>query len=104
MKHLQERIAQFVADNGMDTAPEFRALDLVSEVGEVSKEILRMTDYGKAGMMPREEIKGELGDVLFALMALADSLDVDLEEALEMVLDKYAKRLEKGSASSESDG
>ncbi|MBD3281378.1 nucleotide pyrophosphohydrolase [Candidatus Uhrbacteria bacterium] len=103
MKDLQKRVAQFVADNGMDTKPEFRALDLVSEVGEVAKEILKMTDYGRAAAKPREEIKSELGDVLFALTALADSLDVDLEEALEMVLGKYTKRLEKGSAGSESD-
>lgn len=103
MKDLQKRIAEFIEENNMQTGPEFRALDLASEFGEVAKEILKMTDYGKAEVKPRDEIKGELGDVLFALTALADSLDVDLEEALEMALDKYAKRMEKGSAGSGSD-
>ncbi len=103
MKDLQKRVAQFIADNEMASKPEFRALDLASEVGEVAKEILKMTDYGKAEARPRDEVKGELGDVLFALIALADSLDVDLEDALEMVLAKYASRLKKGSAGSESE-
>ncbi len=103
MKNLQTKVAEFITANGLDTGAEFRALDLVSEVGEVAKEILKMTDYGKAEARPREELKGELGDVLFALVALANQLDVDLEEALEIVLDKYALRLEKGSAGSETE-
>jgi NTP pyrophosphatase (non-canonical NTP hydrolase) len=101
MKNLQKKVADFIAENDLDTKAEFRALDLVSEVGEIAKEILKMTDYGKAEAKPRDEVKGELGDALFALMALANRLDVDLEEALEMVLAKYASRLTKGSAGSE---
>lgn len=101
---MQKKVAEFVAQNNLDTGAEFRALDLMSEIGEVAKEILKMTDYGKSDAEPREEIKGELGDALFSLMALANRLDVDLEEALDSVLQKYAKRLQQGgSAGSESE-
>jgi len=103
MKNLQKKVSEFIAANGLDTGVEFRALDLVSEVGEVAKEILKMTDYGKSEAKPREELRGEIGDALFALVALANRLDVDLEEALELVLAKYASRLEKGSAGSETE-
>ena len=62
-----------------------------------------MTDYGRKPFAYREEIKSEIGDLLFSLIALANSLDVDLEDALEIVLEKYEKRLKKGSAGSEND-
>lgn len=51
----------------MESPPEYRLLDAMSELGEVSKEILKGTDYGKKPLEYREEIKGEIGDVLFSL-------------------------------------
>lgn len=103
MKELQEKIRIFCKQNKMENAPEYCLIDLVSEIGEASKEILKMTDYGKSPIKYREEIIGELGDVSYSLITLANSLDVDLEEASDLVLTKYQKRLTKGSASSESE-
>ena len=51
----------------------------------------------------KEEIKSELGDLLYSIITIANSFDVNLEEALKMVLEKYKKRLKKGSAGSEND-
>jgi len=51
----------------------------------------------------REELKSELGDLLYSIITIANSFDVDLEEALNMVLEKYKSRLNKGSAGSEND-
>ena len=101
MKHLQKTVQDFTNTHNLNAPPEHRTLDLVSEVGEVAKEILKMTNYGTKEPEHREEIKGELGDLLFSLTALANQLDVDLEDALQLVLDKYDKRLQKGSAGSE---
>lgn len=103
MKQVQKRIKEFCEINRLSNDPQVRMLDIVSEVGEVSKEILKMSDYGAKKPEFREEIRGELGDLLFSLMTLANSLDIDLEEALEIVLKKYEKRLAKGSAGSEND-
>jgi NTP pyrophosphatase (non-canonical NTP hydrolase) len=77
-------------------------LDLLSELGEVAKEILKSTNYGSRGPEYREEIKEELGDAFYSLINLANHYSVDLEEALALVLQKYEKRLSKGSAGSES--
>ena len=41
------------------------------------------------------------GDLLFSIVCLANHYDVDLEKALEIALEKYKKRLKKGSAGSE---
>lgn len=103
MKKIQEKIKKFCKKYGIDSPVEHRALDLVSEVGEVSKEILKMTNYGKTAPKLREEIKMELADVLFALVVLSNKLGVDLEKSLDEVLKKYEKRLKKGSAGSENE-
>ena len=103
MRGLQEKIKKFCKENNLESPPEHRILDLMSELGEVSKEVLKMSDYGRKKLEFREEIKSELGDVLYSLITVANSFDVDLEEAANIVLEKYKKRLKKGSAGSEND-
>ena len=103
IQELQDRVREFVEKHKLDSPPEFRVLDLVSEVGEVSKEILKMTGYGTKPLQKDEEIKSELGDVLYSLIVVANKFDINLGEALDLVLDKYNRRLEKGSAGSEAD-
>lgn len=103
LKTLQQKIKDFVNKNNLDSPTEFRVLDLVSETGEVAKEILKMTNYGNAELKINDEVKLELGDTLYSLIVVANKLDVNLDEALNLVLQKYEKRLSKGSAGSESD-
>jgi len=52
----------FVKENGLE-APIQALLDLVSEVGEVSKEVLKGTSYGLEPFQPREQWAEELADV-----------------------------------------
>ncbi|MCK4997256.1 MazG-like family protein [Candidatus Pacearchaeota archaeon] len=101
MKEIQEKIKNFCKDNDMESPIEHRVLDLMSELGEVSKEVLKMSNYGREPAKYREELKSELGDVLYSLITVANTFDVDLEDALNQVLEKYKKRLMKGSAGSE---
>lgn len=101
LQELQTKVREFVKNHKLDSPAEFRVLDLVSEVGEVSKEILKMTKYGTQSLQKNEEIKGELGDVLYSLIVVSNKFNVDLEKALNLVLEKYKNRLEKGSAGSE---
>lgn len=101
LQGIQEKVQEFAKKNKLDSPPEFRVLDLVSEIGEVSKEILKMTNYGTKPLQKNNQVELELGDVLYSLITLANKLDINLEEALDLVLEKYQKRLEKGSAGSE---
>ncbi len=88
----QRRVAEFVAAHDLGTEPAHRVLDLVSEVGEVAKEVNVSTDYGAGDDV--EIAADELGDALFALLALAEAVDVDAGEALETAIAKYEARLE----------
>ena len=101
LKDLQKEIKKFTEKNNLDSPAEFRVLDLVSEIGEVPKEILKMTDYGTKPLKKNSEIDSELGDTLYSLIVVANKLDIDLEVALKKVLEKYSSRLKKGSAGSE---
>jgi len=88
----QDRVAAFVAEHGLETDLAYRALDLESEVGEVAKEVATSTDYGRnpeAAAVATDEI----GDALFALLALAEAADVDAAEALDESLAKYEARI-----------
>ncbi len=106
MKGLQKKVEKFCKDNCLAIKPEHRLLDALSELGEVAKEILKMSDYGKKQIKSDAEIeplKYELGDLLFSIITVANSFGISLEEALNRALEKYEKRLKKGSPGSEYD-
>lgn len=93
MKKQQERVKKFLEQNNLETKPENRLLDLLSELGEVAKDMNESTDYGEK---PEElSVKeDEIGDTLFALLALSENLNIDAEQALDKALKKYRNRME----------
>lgn len=92
----QRTVAEFVDEHDLETPPAYRLLDLVSEVGELAKDANTSTDYGHAPS-DLEIAPDELGDALFALLALADSLEIDATEALAESIEKYDARLDDGT-------
>ncbi|MDZ7701687.1 MAG: MazG-like family protein [Halobacteriales archaeon] len=95
----QARVAAFVEAHDLQADPAHRVLDLASEVGEVAKEVNRSTAYGATDDVA--VAADEIGDTLFALLALAEAVDVDAGEALESAIAKYEARLEeRGDAGS----
>lgn len=66
---------------------------LTEEMGELAREINHY--YGEKPKKDTEEektIDQEIGDLLFVLICLANSLNVDLEESFNMVMDKFQSR------------
>jgi NTP pyrophosphatase (non-canonical NTP hydrolase) len=66
---------------------------LTEEVGELAREI--NAGYGEKPKKKGEEpgdIAMEMGDILFILASLANSIDIDLDSAFERVMAKYQKR------------
>ncbi|WP_128477081.1 MazG-like family protein [Halorussus pelagicus] len=89
----QRKVAEFLAEHEMDADPAYRILDLASEVGELAKDANESTDYG-ASPEQVDVNADELGDALFSLLAVAESLDADAEAALDEALAKYEQRIE----------
>lgn len=103
MNKSQQAVAEFCKRHNMNCHREYRLLDLMSELGEFSKEILKATNYGQEPFQFREEMTMEMGDLLFSLLALANSCEIDVDQALEMAMEKYSRRLQGGTAGSEAD-
>ena len=97
MGDLQREVSRFSQRHDVGT----HALDLVSEVGELAKEVLLATGYGRQQAAFRRELAGEIGDVLYSLLALAEACGVDAEDALRASLSKVERRLsDRGEAGS----
>ena len=91
-----KNIVEFLEKSNTETNALVRLADISSELGEVSKEVLKASDYGRDIPILKDtaSFKEEYGDLLFAVLALGVENDVDPSEALEVVLNKYNKRLE----------
>jgi len=71
---------------------EARFIDLTSEVGELGKELLKSNNYGKEACHPTAAIADEIGDVLFSLACIANTLNIDIETAMKFSIEKYHRR------------
>ncbi|MDQ3158646.1 MAG: nucleotide pyrophosphohydrolase [bacterium] len=103
MKEIQKAIdewAQTLEEPYWPPLSQFARL--AEEVGEVGRLLNHM--YGskpKKNNEAEQELGGELADVIFALVCIANKHSIDLDEALEKVLEKArirdAKRFKKKS-------
>ena len=83
----------------------YPTLGLSGEAGEVAekiKKILRDKE-GRVDEADREEIKKELGDVLWYLTQLATELKIPLEEVASCNLTKLYDRMKRGKLSGSGD-
>lgn len=102
MKNTQEKIRDFNVKYDLGGSIETRFIDLSSEVGELGKEILEGTNYGEKEFSRTDNLESEFGDVLFSLISAANCVGINLDVALEKVLNKYENRFnEKGHIGSE---
>ena len=92
-----KNVAEFLVKSKTDTTALIRLADIASELGEVSKEVLKASGYGRNTPILKDtaSFKEEYGDLLFAVLSLGLENDVDPSEPLEIVLKKYNARLEK---------
>jgi len=97
----QELVSQMTKKYNLEISPELRYIDLTSELGELGKEILLSTEYGRNEFSATDNLESEIGDTFYSLICIANSLDINLSIALIKVLQKYEKRFfEKGSIGS----
>ena len=93
VEQSQRKVATFAQHQQLDAPAFARLLDVASEVGELAKEMLTVTDYGRHPFVPSDGWQAELGDVLYALLSLANVTHVDMERALDDAMDRYGRRI-----------
>ena len=73
-----------------------RYADLVSEIGELGKELLLGSNYDAAELQITNNTAEEVGDVIFALALLVNSLNLNLDECFDAAISKYKSRWKNG--------
>ena len=94
MYSFQHYVAKFCEEKGFtDVSDEERYLFFMSEVGEMSEQLLKLKHVEKG---QDEEIRQDLGyeifDVIWNAVEIANRLDIDLTQAFEEKMQINAKR------------
>ena len=94
IKEAQERVDAWISQFEEGYWPPLANLArLVEEVGELAREINhRFGTKPKRADEPEQDLAIEMADVLFVLLCMANEQEIDLEESLERVLEKYRLR------------
>ena len=92
---IQQEIDHLIREewNSYYWAPLSSLARLTEEVGELAREINHQ--YGEKPKKEDEQnnnIASEIGDILYILAALANSIDIDLETAFNQIMSKYRQR------------
>jgi NTP pyrophosphatase (non-canonical NTP hydrolase) len=94
MKQLQEEVDAYISQFKEGYfSPLAMLARMTEELGELAREINHY--YGEKPKKPTEKektIEEEMGDLLFVLICFANSLNIDLEEAHNRVMEKFETR------------
>lgn len=94
LREVQQQVDNWVSDVGKGYwSPHEMLARLVEEVGETARLINHL--YGpkkKKDSEQAQELSGELADILFAVICLANSQGIDLQDAFEQMMQKYSVR------------
>jgi NTP pyrophosphatase (non-canonical NTP hydrolase) len=94
IKQAQETVDNWIKTHGVRYFSELTNMAILTEeVGEVARIISR--EYGEQSKKENESklnLSGELADVLFVVICLANQTGIDLTEALEKNLAKKTDR------------
>lgn len=92
MKDVQKMVNELIKKYNLESSIEIRFIDLISELGELGKEVLKGNNYGKKEFCTTENFESEIGDVFFSLICVSNGLNINLKKALDNVLNKYENR------------
>lgn len=90
---MVKQIKEFNKRLGDGLKPEIRMLDIASEAGELSKEVIKSTSYGERPFRVTNGLEMELGDLLYSTISFALETGIDPNEAVEKVINKYENRM-----------
>ncbi len=104
-KEYQEKSRQTAIYPGKGTNFIYPTLGLVGEAGEVAEKIKKTMrdDNGILTDEKKEELKKELGDVLWYLSQLSTEIGASLEDIAKMNIEKLFSRKERGVLSGSGD-
>lgn len=94
MKKMQQEVDDYIGqfEEGYFAPMEMLAR-MTEELGELAREVNHVYGPKKKKSSEKEKtIEEEMGDVLFVMMCMANSMDIDLQEAHDRVMGKFQTR------------
>ncbi|WP_345239053.1 nucleotide pyrophosphohydrolase [Pontibacillus salipaludis] len=93
-KEMQERVDAYISQFKEGYfSPLSMMARMTEEVGELAREVNH--HYGEKPKKSSEDensMEEELGDLLFVMLCFANSLDIDMTESFETVMNKFETR------------
>jgi NTP pyrophosphatase (non-canonical NTP hydrolase) len=94
LRDIQKQVDDWITEIGHGYwTPHEMLARLVEEVGETARLINHLySPKKKKDSEPDQQLSDELADILFAVICLANSHNIDLQEAFEKMMEKYSIR------------
>ncbi|WP_231182850.1 MazG-like family protein [Haladaptatus sp. DYF46] len=92
-----DRLRAYHSGLDEDNAPLIQTVKLNEEIGELCDTVLAYDSLQRSKKLAEfeeQEIEDEVADVIITTLLLADSIDVDIEEALENKINAVEERYE----------
>lgn len=90
---LQKKIDDFISGHGGYWPPLSMLGAIMEELGELAREINHIEGYKpKKKKKDPSMIGEEIADLIFALICLANTYEINLNEEIEKIFEKYSKR------------
>ncbi len=93
LSDIQKIVDEWILGHGGYWHPLAMLGAVLEELGELSREINSIEGFKpKKNKYKISNIGGELGDLLFALICIANHYKIDLDEEIKKSIDKFTKR------------
>ena len=92
MTDLLNTLNEFLSKADATMDPQSRMIDISSEVGELGKEVLKSTKYGRNEFTVSSEFEEEYGDVLYSLLSMGLENNIDIEDIMKKTIKKMNSR------------
>ncbi|MFX1256447.1 MAG: nucleotide pyrophosphohydrolase [Promethearchaeota archaeon] len=96
LKEIQKVINEWIHKHGGYWPPLSMLSAIIEEIGEVAREINHLEGFKPKKIKKSESNLGEeLADLFFSIICLANNYNIDLEQELYRVLEKFSNRDDK---------
>lgn len=97
LKELQKIVDEFINEIGGYWEDPIILARMIEELGEIAHVLQRIKGFRPISKEDSQinfeaELEIEIGDLLFVLISLANKREIDLEEVLIKVIEKYRQR------------
>jgi len=93
LEEIQSAVDKWIQQNGGYWSPLGILAAVMEELGEISREILHLTSIkAKKPGEPLKSLGSEMGDLLYAMICMANSYDISLDDAIAQSMKKYQTR------------